>query len=74
MIYLSPLVNMFDVYSEAHAVDTYAEFAESNKEILQSMDAPPIAKAYYEAADMFVFDEFQTGRSPISDKVELSSM
>ncbi len=52
-------------------MDTYAEFAESNKEILQSMDAPPIAKEYYEAADMYVFDEFQTGRSPISaEKVE----
>lgn len=50
-------------------MDTYAEFAESNKEILQSMDAPPVAKAYYEAPDMYVFDEFQTSRSPLSNEV-----
>jgi hypothetical protein len=48
---------------EAHAVDTYAEFAESNKELLQSMEAPLVAKQYYEAADMYVFDEFQTSRA-----------
>jgi ubiquinol oxidase len=43
-------------------VDTYAEFAEANKELLQSMEAPPVAKRYYEATDMYVFDEFQTAR------------
>mmetsp|Transcript_14276 Transcript_14276/g.19520 ORF Transcript_14276/g.19520 Transcript_14276/m.19520 type:complete len:575 (+) Transcript_14276:53-1777(+) len=53
----------FSELIEAHAVDTYTEFAESNKELLQSMEAPPIAKAYYEAPDMYVFDEFQTSRS-----------
>lgn len=48
---------------EAHAVDTYAEFAESNKELLMQMEAPVIAKEYYEAVDMYVFDEFQTNRA-----------
>jgi hypothetical protein len=43
-------------------VDTYTEFAESNKEVLQSMPAPAVAKDYYEAADLYTFDEFQTAR------------
>lgn len=47
---------------EAHAVDTYAEFADCNKDLLQSMAAPSVAKQYYENPDMYVFDEFQTGR------------
>ena len=49
-------------FREAHAVDTYAEFADCNKELLQSMAAPAVAKQYYENPDMYVFDEFQTGR------------
>lgn len=49
--------------SEAHAVDTYTEFAEANKEVLQSLPAPAIAREYYEALDMYVFDEFQTARA-----------
>lgn len=48
---------------EAHAVDTYAEFAESNKALLMTMPAPKVAKQYYEAEDMYIFDEFQTARS-----------
>jgi len=47
---------------EAHAVDTYQEFAESNKELLMQMEAPIVAKEYYESVDMYVFDEFQTNR------------
>ena len=43
-----------------HAVDTYAQFAEENKELLLTLSAPSIAKAYYEALDLYVFDEFQT--------------
>lgn len=57
---LSPsLAYNFSELIEAHAVDTYAEFAESNRELLQSMPPPLVAKAYYEAPDMYVFDEFQ---------------
>eukprot|EP01035_Chromulina_nebulosa_P017635 gene17635-23213_t len=47
---------------EAHAVDTYAEFVDSNKDLLSQMEAPQIAKDYYESLDMYVFDEFQTNR------------
>lgn len=52
----------FSELIEMHAVDTYSEFAEANKELLQSMDAPPIAKAYYESPDLYIFDEFQTDK------------
>lgn len=50
----------FSELIEAHAVDTYAEFAESNKELLQSLQAPAVAKEYYENNDLYIFDEFQT--------------
>ena len=42
----------FSELIEAHAVDTYAEFADSNRELLQKLPPPAIAKAYYEAVDM----------------------
>ena len=52
----------FSELIEAHAVDTYTEFYESNEEILKQIPAPQIAKDYYMATDMYVFDEFQTER------------
>jgi ubiquinol oxidase len=56
------LSHIVTCHREAHAVDTYTEFAESNKEVLQSMPAPAVAKDYYEASDLYAFDEFQTER------------
>lgn len=64
----------FSELIEAHAVDTYAEFAEANKEILQSLPPPPVAKSYYEAADMYVFDEFQTNRKKGSRRPVISNL
>lgn len=61
-VFSPTLAYNFSELIEAHAVDTYAEFAEANKEILMALEAPPVAKNYYEAVDMYVFDEFQTGR------------
>jgi ubiquinol oxidase len=49
----------FSELIEAHAVDTYTEFAESNKNLLLSMQVPPIAREYYETGDHYIFDEFQ---------------
>jgi hypothetical protein len=43
-------------------VDTYAQFADENKEKLRTLPAPRIARAYYENDDMYLFDEFQTAR------------
>jgi len=52
----------FSELIEAHAVDTYAQFADQNKHILRELPAPRIAKAYYENEDLYLFDEFQTAR------------
>lgn len=54
----------FSELIEAHAVDTYAQFAEQNKDILKSLPPPSIATEYYEGVDMYMFDEFQTSRVP----------
>ena len=39
---------------------SYAQFAEENKALLESLPAPDVAKAYYEGDDLYMFDEFQT--------------
>lgn len=72
---LSPsLAYNFSELIEAHAVDTYTEFAESNKELMMSMPPPVIAKKYYEADDMYVFDEFQTARAKGSRRPKIGSL
>jgi len=58
---LSPkLAYNFSEKIETHAVATYAQFTEENKELLEALPAPEIAKKYYEAEDLYLFDEFQT--------------
>jgi ubiquinol oxidase len=64
----------FSELIEAHAVDTYTEFAESNKELLQSLEAPAVAKEYYENADLYIFDEFQTDIPKGSRRPEVNSL
>lgn len=72
---LSPsLAYNFSELIEAHAVDTYAEFADANKEILETLEAPAIAKSYYENPDMYVFDEFQTSRERGSRRPQIYSL
>ena len=72
---ISPsLAYNFSELIEAHAVDTYAEFAYSNREILQTMPAPKIAKAYYEAQDLYSFDEFQTNRPKGSRRPRIENL
>ena len=61
---LSPsMAYNFSELIESHAVDTYAEFAEANADILKTMPPPRVAKAYYENIDMYAFDEFQTAKA-----------
>ena len=64
----------FSELIEAHAVDTYAEFAECNKELLLSLEAPSVAKEYYENVDLYIFDEFQTDVVPGSRRPEVNSL
>ena len=59
---ISPsLAYNFSELIEAHAVDTYTEFAESNAALLRSLPPTKAAKQYYESKDMYMYDEFQTG-------------
>eukprot|EP00981_Chlorochromonas_danica_P005551 scaffold1129_cov164-Ochromonas_danica.AAC.16 len=64
----------FSELIETHAVHTYTEFAESNKERLQSLAAPKVAKEYYESPDLYVFDEFQTQRTRGSRRVVVNTL
>lgn len=64
----------FSELIESHAVDTYAEFAESNREILQSMSVPQSARDYWESADLYIFDEFQSQRVKGSRRPVLNNL
>ena len=60
---LSPtLAYNFSELIEAHAVDTYEQFADENQSVLSRIPPPPIAISYYVGEDMYLYDEFQTER------------
>jgi len=72
---LSPtLAYGFSELIEEHAVDTYTEYAESNRAVLETMDVPPSAREYWEGADMFLFDEFQSQRTKGSRRPVLNNL
>lgn len=50
----------FSELIEAHAVDTYGEFVDANEELLKTLPPPAVAISYWEGADLYMFDEFQT--------------
>jgi len=63
MWFLSPSLSYkFSELIEAHAVDTYAEFVDANRETLAELPAPRVSRLYYNGPDLFLFDEFQTAR------------
>lgn len=45
---------------QGHAVDTYDEFVEANKEKLQGLPPPLVALKYYKGGDLYYFDALQT--------------
>jgi ubiquinol oxidase len=60
---LSPSLSYnFSELLEAHAVDTYGEFVDANRELLAQLPAPRVARLYYTGPDLYIFDEFQTER------------
>ena len=60
---ISPsLAYNFSELIEAHAVDTYGEFVDANRETLARLPAPRVARLYWNGPDLFLFDEFQTAR------------
>lgn len=50
----------FSELVEFHAVDTYSEFLEQNKELLESIPPPLVALNYYKSGDLYLFDQLQT--------------
>merc|ERR1712070_50123 len=59
---------------EAHAVDTYAQFADQNEDILSQLPPPRIARDYYEGPDLYMFDEFQTSRDAHSRRPSVRNL
>eukprot|EP00468_Gymnochlora_sp_CCMP2014_P004184 CAMPEP_0167748188 /NCGR_PEP_ID=MMETSP0110_2-20121227/4702_1 /TAXON_ID=629695 /ORGANISM="Gymnochlora sp., Strain CCMP2014" /LENGTH=438 /DNA_ID=CAMNT_0007633181 /DNA_START=239 /DNA_END=1555 /DNA_ORIENTATION=- len=60
---LSPtLAYNFSELIEAHAVDTYGEFADANEDLMKQLPPPAIALQYYMGGDMYLYDEFQSER------------
>ena len=49
---------------EEHAYATYDKFLTAEAESLKAQPAPAIAINYYRDGDLYLFDEFQTGRVP----------
>ncbi|GBF89019.1 plastid terminal oxidase [Raphidocelis subcapitata] len=54
----------FSELVEWHAVDTYAQFCETNEALLKSIPPPRVAVAYYRNEDLYMFDEMQTCSKP----------
>eukprot|EP00243_Klebsormidium_subtile_P004787 TRINITY_DN18943_c0_g1_i1.p1 TRINITY_DN18943_c0_g1~~TRINITY_DN18943_c0_g1_i1.p1 ORF type:complete len:531 (-),score=170.70 TRINITY_DN18943_c0_g1_i1:460-2052(-) len=64
----------FSELIEFHAVDTYEEFAEANKELLMSLPPSPVAVEYYRGEDLYMFDEFQTSRRPATRRPKVENL
>jgi len=64
----------FSELIEFHAVDTYGEFVDANKELLMSLPPPIEALDYYNGNDLYLFDEFQTGRAPRSRRPQIRNL
>lgn len=49
---------------ESHAVDTYSVFFNENKERLKTLPPPRVARSYYKAGNLYLFDDFQVSKAP----------
>jgi hypothetical protein len=59
---------------ESHAYDTYDKFLKENEAQLKAQPAPQVAIDYYRDGDLYMFDEFQTGRIPEERRPEIKSL
>lgn len=64
----------FSELIEMHAVDTYGTFVDENEALLKSLPPSPAAVAYYYNEDLYMFDEFQTGRLPESRRPKVNNL
>ncbi|KAG0617088.1 hypothetical protein M758_5G162500 [Ceratodon purpureus] len=75
MFLISPKVAYnFSELIEMHAVDTYGEFADANEELLKTLPPSPVAVAYYEGEDLYMYDEFQTSQAPEARRPKINSL
>ncbi|KIZ07729.1 Alternative oxidase 4 [Monoraphidium neglectum] len=63
--FMAQLAYNFSELIEAHAVDTYSEFADANEELLKSLPPPLVAAEYYTGPDLYLFDSFQTSQATV---------
>lgn len=49
---------------ESHAVDTYSTFLKENEQRLKSLPPPMVARSYYQATNLYLFDDFQVSKKP----------
>lgn len=59
---------------ERHAYSTYDKFLKLHGEELKKLPAPQVAIDYYMNEDMYLFDEFQTSRTPNSRRPNIENL
>ncbi|KAG1680404.1 hypothetical protein FOA52_015495 [Chlamydomonas sp. UWO 241] len=64
----------FSELIEAHAVDTYGEFADANKDLLKTLPPPIVAAQYYSSKDLYLFQEFQTSEEGARRRPKCASL
>lgn len=75
MYLLSPrMAYHFSECVEKHAFHTYDEFIKLHGEELKKLPAPEVAVRYYTEGDLYLFDEFQTGRSPNTRRPKVENL
>lgn len=71
---ISPTLSYnFSELIEAHAVDTYAQFCDENRERLQRLPAPAVAVRYF-TTDLYLYDEFQSSKESGSRRPRIDTL
>ncbi|XP_065636680.1 ubiquinol oxidase 4, chloroplastic/chromoplastic, partial [Quercus suber] len=72
MYVISPrMAYHFSECVEGHAFETYDKFIKAQGEELKKLPAPEVAVKYYTGGDLYLFDEFQTARTPNSRRPKI---
>lgn len=75
MYLLSPrMAYHFSECVEKHAFHTYDEFIKLHGEELKKLPAPEVAVKYYTSGDLYLFDEFQTDRTPNTRRPKIDNL
>ncbi|CAL1397550.1 unnamed protein product [Linum trigynum] len=75
MYALSPrMAYHFSECVEHHAYSTYDKFIKAHGDELKELPAPEVAVRYYTGGDLYLFDEFQTSRTPTSRRPKIDNL